>query len=88
VVFLAGNRTREGNGDTLRAKTDEYAQHMYYTEDDFAIVDRVVEVAKHKEVKPTQVALSWMLHKTAHYLAYYWQRKDGSFAGGCGCAVD
>ena len=61
--FLAGNRTRQGNGDTLRAKTDEYALHMYYADDDFAIVDRVVEVAKRNEVKPTQVALSWMLHK-------------------------
>src|SRR5882724_11338624 len=53
--FLAGNRTRQGNGETLRAKTDEYAQHMYYADDDFAIVDRVVEVAKRNEVKPTQV---------------------------------
>src|SRR5215472_732830 len=44
--FLAGNRKREGAGDTVRAKTDEYAQKMYYADDDFKIVDRVTEIAE------------------------------------------
>src|SRR5579864_2973794 len=43
--FLAGNRRRRDGGDTSRAKTDEFAKKLYYREDDFAVVDRVGEVA-------------------------------------------
>ncbi|MGB1286020.1 MAG: aldo/keto reductase [Aggregatilineales bacterium] len=64
--FLAGNRTRENNekgGETARAKSDGFAQHMYYTDTDFDIVDRLKEVAERLEKSPAQVALAWMLHK-------------------------
>ena len=44
--FLAGNRTKEKAGETVRAKSDEYAHMMYYQDSDFQIVDRVVELAK------------------------------------------
>jgi aryl-alcohol dehydrogenase (NADP+) len=36
---------------------------MYYTDSDFAIVDRVVALAERLGRKPAQVALAWMLHK-------------------------
>ena len=36
---------------------------MYYQESDFQIVDRVVEIARQKNVKPAQIALAWLLHK-------------------------
>ena len=62
--FLAGNRKREGAGETLRARTDEYAQHMYYADEDFTIADRVVEVANRRGVKPTQIALAWVLNQS------------------------
>jgi aryl-alcohol dehydrogenase-like predicted oxidoreductase len=61
--FLAGNRSRQAWGETTRAKTDDYAQRMYYQESDFAIVDRVVELAQRRGVNPAQVALAWMLHQ-------------------------
>ena len=61
--FLAGNRNREKGGETLRSKTDEYAHSMYYQESDFQIVDRVVEIARQKNVTPAQIALAWLLHK-------------------------
>lgn len=62
--FLAGNRTREKQGDeTARSKSDEYAHDMYYSAGDFDVVDRVVEVAKRRGVKPAQIALAWVLHK-------------------------
>jgi len=35
--FLAGNRTREKQGETSRAQTDEYAHQMYYADSDFTI---------------------------------------------------
>ncbi len=63
--FLAGNRTRDKGGETTRSKTDEYAHHLYYQESDFTIVDRVVELAQKHGVKPTQIALAWMLNKPA-----------------------
>lgn len=59
--FLAGNRRREGWGDTPRAKADDYGQRLYYSNADFAVAERVAEVAAARGVKPTQVALAWVL---------------------------
>jgi len=61
--FIAGNRTVNLNGETTRAKTDSYAHQLYYTESDFKIADRVLELAKRRAVKPAQIALAWMLNK-------------------------
>ncbi|KAA3646598.1 MAG: aldo/keto reductase [Chloroflexi bacterium] len=65
--FLAGNRKKgdENSGETARAKTDEYALGMYYKDNDFEIVDRVIELAKKKDVQPAQIALAWLLNKPA-----------------------
>ena len=59
--FLAGNRTREKQGETSRAKTDDYAHKMYYDESDFAVVDRLTSVAEQRGVNNAQVALAWIL---------------------------
>ena len=61
--FLAGNRTKEEYGATLRAKTDEYAQSMYYQDSDFAVVERLASIAKQRDVSNAQVALAWILNK-------------------------
>ncbi len=61
--FLAGNRRKEDRGDSSRAKTDEFAHQLYYTDADFAVADRVVDLAARRGVKPAQVALAWLLHK-------------------------
>jgi aryl-alcohol dehydrogenase (NADP+) len=61
--FLAGNRTRDKQGDTSRAQTDDYAHQMYYTDSDFTIVERVVELAKRRGVAAAQIALAWILHR-------------------------
>ena len=61
--LLAGNRTREGERLTTRAKTDQFADSLYTPEVDFAVVDRVVEVAGERGVPPAQVALAWLLHR-------------------------
>jgi aryl-alcohol dehydrogenase (NADP+) len=61
--FLAGNRTREKSGSTVRARTDEYAQQLYYQSDDFTVADRVQEVAREHDRKPTQIALAWILSR-------------------------
>lgn len=61
--FLSGNRTRQEWGDTSRAKTDDFAHSMYYQENDFEVVDRVVELAEARGVTPSQIALAWLLHQ-------------------------
>ncbi|BAZ21526.1 aldo/keto reductase [Kalymmatonema gypsitolerans NIES-4073] len=61
--FLAGNRQKEGYGETVRAKTDDFAHNLYYDEGDFEIVDRVVDLAKGRGVSPAQIALAWLLHQ-------------------------
>ena len=61
--FLAGNRAKEEWGNTVRAKTDDFAQSMYYQESDFQIVDRVMELAGRLGHSPAQVALAWLLHQ-------------------------
>jgi 1-deoxyxylulose-5-phosphate synthase len=59
--FLAGNRRREDRGETPRAKSDDFAHKLYYSDSDFTIADRVVEAAARRGVKPTQIALAWLL---------------------------
>jgi 1-deoxyxylulose-5-phosphate synthase len=59
--FLAGNRVAEGKqGETVRAKHDDFSQSMYFQPEDFAVVDRVKEVAKKMGVTSAQVALAWL----------------------------
>ncbi len=59
--FLTGNRKAEGFGETVRAKTDECAQKMYYQPSDFTVVDRLSEIARKRGVPNAQVALAWVL---------------------------
>lgn len=61
--FLAGNRTRGKGGETKRSQSDDYAHTMYYDDSDFDVVDRVVAIAKGRGVRPTQVALAWLLSR-------------------------
>lgn len=61
--FLAGNRKREGGGDTPRSKNDPMADNYYYADTDFTIVDRCKEIGERLGKSPAQIALAWMLHK-------------------------
>lgn len=63
--FLAGNRHRQGGGETARATSDDFATQLYYADDDFKVADRNVEIAGRLGVKPMQVALAWILSKPA-----------------------
>lgn len=61
--FLAGNRRAEDFGETVRAKTDDYAQKLYYQPSDFTVVQRVTEIATKRGVSNAQVALAWVLQQ-------------------------
>ena len=61
--FFAGNRHKQGGGETVRAQTDDFAGMLYYRPEDFTIADRAWEVAKAHDVTGSQVALAWILGK-------------------------
>ena len=61
--FLAGNRNKKDWGETLRAKTDDYAQKLYYQDADFEIADRVGQLAERRGVSRMQIALAWILNQ-------------------------
>jgi aryl-alcohol dehydrogenase-like predicted oxidoreductase len=61
--FFAGNRRRGGGGETTRAKTDPFANELYFLDEDFKIAERANEVAKQRGVSGSQIALAWVLSK-------------------------
>jgi len=61
--FLAGNRKRGETSASLRDQHDTWGHTLYVADEDYDVVDRVVEVAKQKGVRPIQVALAWILAK-------------------------
>jgi aryl-alcohol dehydrogenase (NADP+) len=63
--FLAGNRHRQGGGETVRARSDGFAEELYYQDDDFQVADRNLQIADKLGVKPMQTALAWILSNPA-----------------------
>ena len=60
--LLTGKRSRERN-ETERAKTDAFGKSLYIRDDDFAIADRVTQLAEARGIPATQVALAWLFSK-------------------------
>jgi aryl-alcohol dehydrogenase (NADP+) len=61
--FLAGDRRKQGGGETARANSDKLAAKFYFADSDFAIADRVAELAKKRGVSRMQIALAWVLSR-------------------------
>ncbi|HEV2649743.1 MAG TPA: aldo/keto reductase [Rhizomicrobium sp.] len=62
--FLAGNRSRDGEAQTTRAKSDATViTASAFLESDYAIRDRVNDIAQEKGVSAAQIALAWLLHQ-------------------------
>jgi 1-deoxyxylulose-5-phosphate synthase len=61
--FLAGNRTRDKSGETTRSTSDALAHRLYYADNDFDLLECVIQLGHERGVSPAQVALAWMLHK-------------------------
>jgi aryl-alcohol dehydrogenase (NADP+) len=62
--FLAGNRKRGSQRSaTAREQSDTFAHDLYYSDADYDVVERVVEIASAKGVAPAQVALAWLLRQ-------------------------
>ena len=54
---------RGGGGETARAKSDGYADNMYFREEDFTVAERAQDIAEQRGVTSSQIALAWMLSK-------------------------
>jgi aryl-alcohol dehydrogenase-like predicted oxidoreductase len=63
--FLAGGRGAPKEGNTERARTDEFSPRLYFREADHKVVDAVGEVAKARGLTNMQVALAWVLRNKA-----------------------
>ena len=63
--YLAGTRARDGRGQTRRSAKDPANPDLYGRPVDFDIIDRVMDVARARQVAPAQIALAWHLHKPA-----------------------
>ena len=61
--FLAGNRKRDEHKPTIRAKSDDFAHSMYYSDADFDVVDEIIEIAEARGATPAQIALAWLINK-------------------------
>jgi len=59
--FLAGGRANPGEGNTERARTDEFSARLYYKDPDNAVVDTLSALAKERGVSNMQLALAWVL---------------------------
>jgi aryl-alcohol dehydrogenase-like predicted oxidoreductase len=60
--FLTGKYDRDSEPDEGRAATDEHT-HERFTDENWAVLDAVREVADEKDATPAQVSLAWLLHK-------------------------
>jgi 1-deoxyxylulose-5-phosphate synthase len=63
--FLAGGRAAPKEGNTERARTDEFSPRLYYRHADFQVVEAVSGLAKARGLSNMQVALAWVLRNGA-----------------------
>ena len=60
--FGAASGVGKFEGGTSRARTDAFVRELY-SQSDFDVVDRVVDVASQKGVAAAQVAIAWLLRR-------------------------
>jgi 1-deoxyxylulose-5-phosphate synthase len=61
--FFAKNRKPGGGGETTRAKSDPFANQLYFREEDFQVASLANEIADARGVTGSQIALAWILSK-------------------------
>ncbi|WP_306061852.1 aldo/keto reductase [Natronococcus wangiae] len=61
--FLTGKYDRDADPDgDLRAAADEYTKRRF-TDENWAVLDVIEDLAATKDASPAQVSLAWLLHK-------------------------
>ncbi len=61
--FLTGSRRRGEPADTARARSDEFADKLYFRGDDFDVLDALLDVARARDLPPARIALAWLLSR-------------------------
>ncbi len=61
--FLTGRYKRGKTPDSARYRADKYFAERFFRPEDFDVVERAEEVAKHKGVTVAQIALAWLLRR-------------------------
>jgi 1-deoxyxylulose-5-phosphate synthase len=59
--LLAAGRKRTEEASTTRAQSDDFARALYTRENDFAVADRVQELAQRRGQPAASIALAWLL---------------------------
>ena len=77
--FLAGNRNTESRGETVRAKTDDFAQKLYYRPSDFTVVDRLTEIANKRGVPELAGSFGLDSGEAWSQFTHHWRQQDVSF---------
>jgi 1-deoxyxylulose-5-phosphate synthase len=63
--MLSGTRAKLGDDATTRSKSDGLDQVLYDQASDWDVVDAVRKVAEQRGARPAQVALAWLLSRSA-----------------------
>jgi len=61
--FLTGKYNRNSKNDSVRLETDPALKAKFFRSEDFDVLEKVVEIANEKDVKPAQIALVWLTEK-------------------------
>ena len=61
--FLTGKYQRNFEGQTTRYKSDPGFKPKFFKNQDFDVLEKVIEIANEKDVKPVQIALAWFQNK-------------------------
>jgi aryl-alcohol dehydrogenase (NADP+) len=61
--FLSGKYKRQDHPDAIRYQKDSILPARYFKPEDFDVAERLEEVAGEKGLKPSQLALAWLLGK-------------------------
>ena len=61
--FLTGSRRRGEPADTARARSDEFADKLYFRSEDFDVLDALLQIAGARDLPPARVALAWLLSR-------------------------
>ncbi|HME19555.1 MAG TPA: aldo/keto reductase [Nitrososphaerales archaeon] len=61
--FLSGKYRRGARPESIRYEKDSILAARYFKPEDFDVVERLEEVATEKGVRPSQLALAWLLAK-------------------------
>ena len=59
--FLTGKHTRDAPRSTRRSTNDAFAEGMYFRDEDYEVLEALLEVSRERDEPPAEIALAWLL---------------------------